>query len=961
VNLPERRLRHQLRVARGLLPCWVVSSRWWGSELTEWLQRPRTWGVLALAVLLGALGGLSFARRITAVEPMVGVEWARSSAGPVAVDVEPGSPAARAGLRAGDLLLAIDGRAVTHLLDARELGWTARTDLPVVLTVQRGGADRVLRLAPEWATRSEPYAYLVLVSLAFLASGALIAIRWPDIRGGGLYAGLAAAVFVHLTLSPTGRADTLDWIVAWGSDLAGSLWPALLLHLGVALTRRTLPGRRIVLGIGYGVSAALAGITIWISPAVLGGAYRWSDPARAIEGWVDRPTYLWLSLVVAFTSALLAKSCARSPSAMHRGQLRWMLWGLAGGLGPFVVLYAVPWAVGASELPEWARFLAAAPLILVPATFTAALARYRLHDVDLLLMRAVSEVTAVFFTFAVLAATILLLRKGAGEFLPLSRGATRYIGLLAAALAYPQLRHWIKRGSERAFYRERYSYRATLLDWARDLNAETDLGSLLVLLEARIRDTLGVPRAAVLVRTDSGGFDAHEAGRSGPILLPGGLVGRLEQEPSVVLDEDGAPGVPWARYLYSMRVKGHLRAVLAIAERERPDEPLTTEDRALIGTLAAHAATAIEAARLVREVRHRAEEIGRLHALQAKILESSAVGLLLLDRAGGILAWNRALEEMYGLPRSEAIGRQLGEVFPLQVARRIEREGASGESRIFRLNMADREGRRRVVNIAISEVDGRETAGEGGLVVTFDDVTQRVELEQQVLQQERLASLGLLAAGVAHEINTPLTGISSYAQMLLEEESGSTRRELLEKIEAQTHRASGITRSLLNLARPEETAFEPLDLNEAVREVLQLFEPQVRGRQVRLASALPEGLPPVRGNKGKLQQVLLNLLLNARDAVGERGAIHVATSRAPDGVALEVADDGTGISEEDLPRIFDPFFSTKGRGKGTGLGLSVSFGIVSEHGGRIHAESPPGGPTRFRVELPAASRAEALA
>jgi signal transduction histidine kinase len=274
--------------------------------------------------------------------------------------------------------------------------------------------------------------------------------------------------------------------------------------------------------------------------------------------------------------------------------------------------------------------------------------------------------------------------------------------------------------------------------------------------------------------------------------------------------------------------------------------------------------------------------------------------------------------------------------------------------------MAARDGRRLIVNIAISPVNDAE-ATAGGLVVTLDDVTERVELEKQVLQQERLASLGLLAAGVAHEINTPLTGISSYTQLLLEDGRGAAPRDLLEKIEAQTRRASGITRSLLNLARPEQTTFETIDLNEAVGEVLQLFEPQVRGGDVKLVSRLAPRAPSIRGNKGRLQQVLLNLLLNARDAVGERGEIDVSTRQADGTAVLEVTDTGVGIPEEDLPRIFDPFFSTKGRGQGTGLGLSVSFGIVQEHGGRIRAESRPGELTRFRVELPLADRAEAMA
>ena len=246
--------------------------------------------------------------------------------------------------------------------------------------------------------------------------------------------------------------------------------------------------------------------------------------------------------------------------------------------------------------------------------------------------------------------------------------------------------------------------------------------------------------------------------------------------------------------------------------------------------------------------------------------------------------------------------------------------------------------------------------------MSFDDVTERVKLEDQVLQQERLASLGLLAAGVAHEINTPLTGISSYAQMLAEDlEVDDERRKILEKIETQTRRASDIANSLLNLARPQRSAFESLSLNESVAEVTQLLEPQLRDRGVRLESRLEAELPTIRGHKAKLQQVMLNLLFNAADAVGSGGRIALETRSDDSRVVLEVSDNGVGIGKDDLPRIFDPFFTTKGRGRGSGLGLSISYGIVREHGGAFEVESEPGEYTRFRVTFPRTGRAQAAA
>lgn len=921
------------------------------------LRQQRLWTVVLPALLILAVGAASFYRQVDATRPSLGVEWAQSPAGPVVAQVEPAGPAARAGLREGDRLRAAGGRPVPSALDANQLAWHCDPGRPIKLSVQgSSGVERELALEPDWVRQEEPYSYLALVGLAFWVSGLFIALRWPDIRGGKIYAALAASLFVTLTYKATGTADTLDWVIEWSDLLAGSLVPGLLLHFGIAVTKRTLSLRRPVLLLSYALTLGLVLSAIWLSPVGLGGAYRFQRPLQAVELW-DRLVFLYLGLSLLGTVTLLAKSSLRSSSSLHRGQMRWLLWGLASGLGPFMLFYALPWALGADALPAWAQFLAVAPMLLVPAACTAALARYRLQDLDLLLLRGLTEVAAVFGTFAVLAAAIYLLRQGVSGWLSLSHSATRYVAFLAAAIAYPQLRALTKIGVEKAFYRKRYSYRTTLLDWARELNSETDLTSLLEHLRSRVCQTLDVPAAEVLVRSEELGFQSLQAAAAGGALeLNGDLLQQLERNACVPLEEGQLPGLSWARHLFSMKVKGRLRAVLAVAERESPAEPLTTEDRVLLGTLAAHTGTAIEAARLVQEVRHRAEEIERLHARQARILESSAVGLLLLDGEGGILAWNRALEEMYGLGRSEAIGHRLGEVFPLHVARRIQNEGSRSlrpeGTRIFRLSLTNRKEERLHVNIAISPADDAG-ASDGARVVSFDDVTGLVKLEEQMLQQERLAALGLLAAGVAHEINTPLTGISSYAQLLLEHgQQHDQRREMLEKIDGQARRASRIANSLLDLARPERTTFGLIDLNEAIAEILQLFRPQIQGAGIELQARLEAGLPPILGHKGKLQQVLLNLLLNARDAIGDKGHVRVDTRRRDDVVVLEVSDDGAGISDDDLPRIFDPFFTTKSRGKGTGLGLSISYGIVQEHNGRIQVESSPGEWTRFCVELP---------
>jgi hypothetical protein len=190
--------------------------------------------------------------------------------------------------------------------------------------------------------------------------------------------------------------------------------------------------------------------------------------------------------------------------------------------------------------------------------------------------------------------------------------------------------------------------------------------------------------------------------------------------------------------------------------------------------------------------------------------------------------------------------------------------------------------------------------------------------------------------------------------MLLESRRDSDPEyPLLKKIEQQAFRAAGIASSLLNFSHPREDDHEVLDVEEMVRETLDLFEPHLRGRSIDMERAIDPGLPRVTGNRGRLQQVVMNLLLNAVDAMPDGGRLTVAAAASGDRVRIEVRDTGTGIPPEHLDRIYDPFFTTKPRGKGTGLGLSVSYGIVKEHAGTLLAESDPGRGSRFTVSLPA--------
>ena len=342
-------------------------------------------------------------------------------------------------------------------------------------------------------------------------------------------------------------------------------------------------------------------------------------------------------------------------------------------------------------------------------------------------------------------------------------------------------------------------------------------------------------------------------------------------------------------------------------------------------------------------------------------------GLVVFDADERIVRWNRALESFYGVTRDAAIGRRLGDIFDADFvealgAARLEHPYGATLCRVP-LSSRDRNTPRLLVNA--TEVPLQNSGADDAVVGTLlliEDITDHVRLEEQLQISEKMASIGLLAAGVAHEVNTPLTGISSFTQMLLEgADPADPRTVLLEKIERQTFRAAKIVNGLLNFSRPGTSSNErtEVDLNAVVTDVFVLLEHQFGVGSIKVRRNLAPTRVPVLGIEHQLQQVFLNLFLNARDAMPSGGWLSVSTRVGDHGAVAEVADTGLGIPSEQLARIYDPFFTTKTIGRGTGLGLSITYGIVQEHGGTIHCESAVGQGTRFQVTLPLARAAGA--
>jgi signal transduction histidine kinase len=264
-----------------------------------------------------------------------------------------------------------------------------------------------------------------------------------------------------------------------------------------------------------------------------------------------------------------------------------------------------------------------------------------------------------------------------------------------------------------------------------------------------------------------------------------------------------------------------------------------------------------------------------------------------------------------------------------------------------------------------TEVDLRKSNDEIGLLAnSFNEMSRKMaadidelqKLNEQLIRTEKLAAMGTLAAGVAHEVNNPLASISSLIQMMQSQpDLGEDTKEQLKLISTQIQRISQVTRDMMDFARVRPAAKRMVDINSVLEKSLRLASFDNSFQKLELKTDLNPRLPEVLADADQLQQVFLNLFLNARDAMPEGGELTTLTSETGDGILIEIADNGSGINEKDLKHIFDPFFTTKPAGKGTGLGLAVCYGIITAHGGHIEIEKNNGGGAKFVVMLPAST------
>jgi two-component system NtrC family sensor kinase len=648
----------------------------------------------------------------------------------------------------------------------------------------------------------------------------------------------------------------------------------------------------------------------------------------------------WISIVISSLTLILKKKQKR---------YLYPLSGISLGFVALLLLNFSPQAfAGKTGLGV---FLGMFFLAFLPMSLVYFLSPKRVTDIENIIKKTLSVSSLFVFIF------------GTYLFLGLNIEQNKLLGIfwsiaaiLMAGLLFKPLESTIVKFFEKLFYRDTFNFKRKLKELEHSISAQRDLSSLTQNFLEIINRGFQLQDSSLLIHYKNNLF--YSMPDRTRLMLSRTFRSALENQEHLIFlseqefatkfpsDHAAMPPTKFFQFL-PLKIADRLVGIVAMG-RKTNHTYLTVEDWELMSSISSPLALSVENAFLYSRLETQLEELNLLKEFNENIIENINLGIMVVSRLNQVQTWNYFMEDRFQIKREKALHKKaplvLGQGFWSKI--RTEQPGTH-TLRNVKMPIQDTES---IYDVYISPLKN-ESGSVSGRIFVFEDVTEKNNIQNQLITSEKMASLGLLSAGIAHEINTPLTGISSYCQFLLDNPNGKENLELIGKMQDQVLRVNKIIHTLLDFSRQKGEQPLPINLNKVIDESLALVEHKLKKKSIAFKKET-EFHKSFHGFPTRLQQLFINLFINAIDAIDSEGWISISGEESPEEITVRFKDNGRGIREKTLEKIFDPFFTTKEIGKGTGLGLAIVYNIVKEHYGNIQVHSKIERGTTFIITFP---------
>ncbi|UCH95279.1 MAG: GHKL domain-containing protein [Candidatus Aminicenantes bacterium] len=859
-------------------------------------------------------------------------------------------------IKKGDLLLTVNKYIINNKTDLNRAILKRKTN---IYEIEREGLSKTVGV--DIYTRYTPFSYYILVFSGILLILLTLRILNFNLKKKG---GFSPPVYFYLLslsfsgfliFSPTGSYTLTDFFFLVLDRLCFFFFPALLLHYSLYFPIklkivRVINAKLIKLSI-YSVPIVILILNLFF---VLSGIF---DPTPGVlllsinhfrKISFDYFTFYLILALISFLSSNLW-------FIFRRKQKRFILplIGIGISILPMLVLNTLLSAAekSASVYMNLSPFL----LVFLPISLTYYLGHRKFTDIENIIKKTISIASIFLFIFGIfffLGSTIEQ-NKLVGIFWSIA-------AIMTAGLLFRPIEDTVHKFYEKLFFKGAVDFKKKLTKLILSFRNERNLGTIVTNFLQTINEGFQLQKSSFIIHHRKNVF--YSLPQKKKILLSKNFRSDLFENDNLVFFSAAEFAKRYPKdyqvirnmnYFQFLPLKTQDELIGLIAFGPKMDNTyLSAEDWDIMLNIASPLTLSLENASLYSELETQFNEINLLKEFNENIIENINVGIVVLTNLNIIKTWNDFMALKFRIPAAKAIDKKAYNIFGHDLWKQIfkRKQGLSSIHNVkVEINHEEL-----IFDIFISPL--KDNLGKvRGTILVFEDVTEKIMIQDQLITAEKMASLGLLSAGIAHEVNTPLTGISSYCQFILDNPEDPANIHMILKIQEQVQRANKIIRTLLNFSRQKGEVPAELDLNKTINESIALVEHTLKKKDITLRREY-EFKHKLYGYSIRLQQMFINLLINACDAITDsNGVISISGLETNSSIMIRIRDNGKGIDPRHMKKIFDPFFTTKEKGKGTGLGLSITYTIVQEHYGDITVNSKLNKGTTFIITFPAKS------